>query len=416
MRFEPILAWRQLRGRRQNRSLSVITWLAVLGVVFGVIALVSGFSLTTGFEKAFQDKILGITSHVFIRDYGLFFSNYRETAEKAGSVEGVVGTSPITFNEAMLSGDSTTAGAIVKGIIPERASKVLALDEYMVSGKLADLGGRDADGLNGLILGTELARKLNVKVGDALTMISPLKSFSPERWSAKADAPTTMVFRVRGIFEAGFYEYDSRLVYMELSTAQNFFGSGDAVIGIEVAVKDPLKAGEIANAISEEVGRDDFSVMEWRKQNKNLFMSLTYQRLAILVVLSVMVVLASCNVAIMLIMLVIERTKDIAILKTMGATSSSIMRIFIYEGLIIGVLGTVIGMLGAYFFCEVILQNGVTLDPKVYGISKFPAVFDVMDYVMAGGGALLITFFATIFPALRGAHYNPVDGLRETHS
>jgi lipoprotein-releasing system permease protein len=203
---------------------------------------------------------------------------------------------------------------------------------------------------------------------------------------------------------------------MDLHTAQAFFGGGDSVLGIEVKVEDPLRAGEVAAQIGAAVGDDRFSVLDWRRQNRNLFASLTYQRLAILVVLSVMVILASCNVACILIMLVMERTRDIAILKAMGASDESILKIFVLEGMTIGVAGVILGMGFAYGLCEGLLANGLALDPKVYGIARLPVIFDPMDYVFAGVGALVITFVATIFPALRGARLQPVDGLREVHS
>ena len=393
----------------------MVTWLSVIGVVLGVVALVGGFSLTSGLEQAFREKILGMTAHVFVREYGLFFNRYREACQKIETIPEVLGSSPISFNEGMATGPNGSAGVIVKGLIPERAQKVLDLPQYMREGSMAELGGRGEDGLEGILLGSELARKIGAKKGDAVTLVSPMKSFDPDKWSADPDAPSTVTLRVRGIFEVGFYEYDTRLAYVELSVAQRFFGLGDSVVGIEVAVRDPLLAGDVASRISATLDKDRYSVMEWRKQNRNLFKSLTYQRVAILFVLSVMVVLASCNVAIMLIMLVIERTRDIAILKAMGAKSSSILRIFVTEGAAIGFVGTALGLLGAFFFCEVILKNGVTLDPKVYGISQLPAVFDIWDYVMAGCGALLITFTATIFPALRAARFHPVDGLREVN-
>ncbi|MCA9557263.1 MAG: ABC transporter permease, partial [Myxococcales bacterium] len=199
------------------------------------------------------------------------------------------------------------------------------------------------------------------------------------------------------------------------SAAQRFFGTGDSVFWIEVAVDDPLQAGAVADRIRARLPDGDFRVLDWRRQNRNLFASLEYQRVAILVVLSVMVVLASCNVACMLIMLVLERTRDIAILKAMGARDRSILRVFVAEGMAIGAMGTVVGVIAAYALCEGLLANGIALDPKVYGIARLPVVFDPLDYAMAASGALLITFVATLFPALRGARFRPVDGLRETH-
>lgn len=409
--YELLLAARHLRARRK-RSLSVVTWLAVGGVALGVTALVGGFSITSGFEQAFREKVLGVTAHVFVREYGIRFTRYREVEARLEGVEGVKATSPMTFNNAMVSGSAGTSGAIVKGIVPERAVRVLALPEYIVDGALADLAAR-TDGLDGVLLGADLARKVGAKAGDVVTLVSPIRSADGDDWRGQEDVPTTRAFRVAAVFRAGFHEYDTRLLYMEMSAAQSFFGTGDAIVGIEVAVDDPLQAGVVSQRIDAALGDAEYSVLDWRRQNKNLFASLTYQRIAILVVLSVMVVLASCNVACVLIMLVLERTRDIAILKAMGARNGSILTIFMAEGLAIGVLGTIIGMAAAYGLCEGLLANGITLDAKVYGIARLPVVFEPWDYVYAGLGALAITLIASLFPAVRGARLRPVDGLRE---
>lgn len=414
MSYETIIAFRHLRARKK-RSLSVVTWLAVIGVALGVAALVGGFSITSGFEQAFREKVLGVTAHVFVREYGLRFTGYREVMKRVEGVEGVRAVSPMTFNEAMFAGRAANTGAVVKGIEPARAAAVLALPQYMVEGSLDDLDRPHEDGLPGVLLGAELARKLDAHAGDVVTIVSPLRSYDPDQWSAQPDAPGTRPFAVRGVFRAGFHEYDARLAYMELRTAQKFFGVGDAIVGLEVAVQDELRAGEVADVVRGQLGEEDYSVMDWRRQNRNLFASLSYQRIAILVVLSVMVVLASCNVACILIMLVLERTREIAILKAMGARDGGILRIFIAEGMFIGALGTAVGMVLAYAFCQGLLANGIALDPKVYGIERLPVVFEPWDYVKAAIGAMAITFLATIVPALRGAQLPPVDGLRETH-
>lgn len=414
MKYELTIALRHLKARK-SRSLSVVTWLSVIGVALGVCALVGGFSITTGFEQAFREKVLGVTAHVFVREYGIRFTEHGEVAEALGAVDGVRASSPMTFNEAMLSGKGGTAGAVVKGLIPDRARQVLAVADYVVDGSLDDLAEPARGGAEPIVLGAELARVLGVASGDLVSLVSPLRSLDPDQWNAQPDAPTTKPFRVVGVFEAGFHEYDARLAYMYLPTAQAFFGAGDAVFGLEVAVDDPLLAGTVADRIRSRLGEDAYSVLDWRRQNRNLFASLTYQRIAILVVLSVMVVLASCNVACMLIMLVLERTRDIAILKAMGARDGSILRVFVIEGMAIGAMGTALGLVLAFALCEGLLANGIALDPKVYGIARLPVVFDPLDYLLAALGALIITLVATLFPAMRGARLHPVDGLRETH-
>lgn len=414
MAFESFIAFRHLKSRRK-RSLSVVSWLAVAGVALGVTALVGGFSVTSGFEVAFREKVLGVTAHVFVREFGFRFDRYRDVDAALQEVEGVRATSPMTFNEAMITGATGTTGSVIKGIAPDRVKAVLDVEAYLIKGRLDDLGRRDPDGLDGIFLGAELAESVGAKTGGVVTLVSPLRSSDPEAWSAEAGAPRTRLFRVRGIFDAGFHEYDARLAFIELSAAQSFFGLRDVITGLEVSVDDPMRAGAVAERIRARLGAGAYSVVDWRTQNRNLFASLTYQRLAILTVLSVMVILASCNVACMLVMLVLERTGEIAILKAMGARKRDVLRVFVVEGMVIGCVGTAIGLLVAYGLFEGLLSQGIALDPKVYGIARLPIVFDPLDYAQAAAGALMITFVTTVFPALRGARLHPVDGLRETH-
>lgn len=413
MLYEFWIADRHLRTRKKH-SLSVVTWLAVIGVALGVAALVGGFSITSGFEQAFREKVLGITAHINVREYGIRFTSWPQVMATAQQVEGVRAVAPTTRNAAMISGRYGNAGVVIKGIDVKRAGQVLDLESYLTSGRLEDLGQIGEDGLEGIILGRELAERVGAQAGDVITLTSPLRSLDPDEWSAEPNAPTSQLLRVRGVFSSGFQEYDSHLSYMKLRSAQKFFGSGDAISEVEVAVHDPMQAGQVAARLEAALGEGEYAVRDWRRLNRNLFASLGYQRLAILVVISVTVILAACNVACMLIMIVLERTRDIAILKAMGMTSGGILRTFVLQGLAVGLLGTAIGMCLAYAFCEGLLANGISLDPKVYGISRLPVVFVPMDYVLAGCGAMVITLIAAFFPAMNGARMHTVDGLQET--
>ncbi len=415
MPYELEIAWRHVRARR-SRSLSVVTWLAVLGVALGVASLVGGFEVTSGFEIAFRDKVLGVTAHVFVREYGVRFSHYREVDDRLKTVPGVRATSPITYNEALIAGRDGTQGSVIKGIDVGRATNVLSLAEYMESGRVEDLPEKTPEGLDQILLGAELARRVGASTGDIVSLVSPLRNPDPEAWNPQARTPSSHMFRVAGVFRAGYYEYDARYAFMDLKTAQRFFGLGDVITGFEVAVDDVLQAGIVADNIRDLLGPEDFSVLDWRRQNRNLFTSLIYQRMAIIIVLSVMVVLASCLVACILIMLVIERQKEIAILKAMGAPQRSILAVFVAEGMAIGAMGTFLGLILALVLFQGLLANGLSLDPKVYGIARLPIVFNPLDYLFAAFGALAITFVATILPAWRGARLPPVEGLVATHS
>ncbi|MFN3200632.1 MAG: FtsX-like permease family protein [Bradymonadia bacterium] len=392
--------------------MSLVTWLAIAGVALGVTALVGGFSLTAGFEVAFTEKLLGITPHIYVREFGVSFRGYRMVEEIVSTVDGVKATAPMTLTEAMISGPDGTTGAIVKGVVPERITHVLALEQYIDPGIIKGLSRPNADGVKGIILGGALAEKLGVEAGGVVTVVSPLVSPDTTDWQPKARAPRTENFEVRGLITAGFHEYDVRFAYMELSLAQSFFGVGDIATGIEVSVDDVFQATAVADEVRRQIGPGAYSVLDWKRQNRNLFKSLTYQRLAIIIVLSVMVILASCNLACTLIMMVLDRTKEIAIIKAMGGRDGSILRLFILQGMFIGAVGTAVGLLGGFLLCEVILAEGLPLDPAVYGIDHLPVVSDPLDYLMAAAGALAISFLATILPAWRGARQHPVDGLR----
>jgi len=408
--FELTVAWRHLRPR-PGSGRGLVTSLAVLGVALAVAFLVGGFSVTAGFEAAFREKVLGVTAHVFVREYGVRFTTYREVEARVSQVPDVRAISPMTFNEAMVSGRTGTQGGIVKGIDPTRAGAVFTLPG--VAESLTALAHGADPHVPPVVLGAELARRVGASVGDAVTLVSPLRSADPEAWTAQARTPTSGSFRVVSIFDAGFHEYDSRLVLMTLEDARTFFGLGDTITGFEVAVADANRADVVADEIRAQVG-EDYSVMDWRRQNRNLFTSLLYQRVVILIVLSVMVVLASCLVSVVLVMLVMERQREIAILKAMGATPGRLMRVFLAQGVYIGATGTAFGVVLAFIFCEGFLSRGVALDPKVYGIARLPVVFDATDYAIAAAGALVITALAALVPAWRGARMDPVEGLRAT--
>ena len=414
MPYEFQIAWRHIRARG-GRSLSVVSWLSIVGVALGVAALVGGFAVTSGFEIAFREKVLGVTAHIFVREYGIRFDGYRAVDAKVVAVPGVRATSPITYNEALVAGRSGTQGAVIKGIDVSRATKVLELSSYMEEGRVEDLDAPTPDGLEAILLGGELARRIGAHKGDVVTLVSPLRNQNPQAWSAQAATPTSNLFHVAGIYRAGYYEYDARYAFLKLTSAQRFFGLGDVVTGFEVAVDDVLQAGIVADEIRERLGPEDYSVMDWRRQNRNLFTSLIYQRIAIVIVISVMVVLASCLVACILIMLVMERTKEIAILKAMGAQAFSILVLFVAEGMAIGAAGTLLGLCIAVVLFQGLLTSGISLDPKVYGIARLPIVFNPWDYVFAATGAMGITFLASLLPAWRGSRLPPVQGLVETH-
>lgn len=459
MRYELLIALRHVAARR-GRSLSLVTALAVAGVSLGVAALIGGLSITSGFEEAFRDKLLGVTSHIFARPYTSARYDARALdAQVRAQVPDVIALSPTTYHKTILSGPRATVGGFVKGIEPEGAARVLKLNEYMTAGQLSALSPGAPQ--PPAVLGARLAESLGVGVGDFVTALSSSASSassSPsgargagrgapldggaDPWSATGGATTSHTFRVVGVFSAGYDEYDSRFAYLHLDDAERLFGTQDNVRGFELKVRDPDQADRLAPQVGSAIkwglggpldwaerlttaplaatqlasrASEQFQVLGWYEQNASLYVSLVYQRLAILVVLSVMLILAACNVASMLIMMALERTRDVAILKAMGATDRSVRLIFQVEGLLITVAGSILGCVVGFLFCEVLLGRGVTLDPKVYGIDHFPMPFRPLDYLLAVACSLLVVGTAVSFPARRSAQLRPTEGLRDNH-
>ena len=451
MKFELMLAARHLLSRRGKR-LSLVGMLAVTGVAIGVAALIGGASITAGFERAFQDKLLGVTAHLFARPYSStrYPVDEIEDAIKA-SVPSVQGVSPTTYHKAIFVAGGGTVGGFVKSIQPERARATLKLHEYLVKGDLDSLiPSPEQASLKSyptpIVIGEQLARRLNVNMGQLMTGLTGVSSQRGRRqesssasWSGQDRGPQNIIFRVVGVFRAGYDEYDARFAFIYTDEATKIFGRHDSVQGFEISIKDPQKATELAPKIgaamkwglgdpidwAEAVVTDPlkatriatrasetFSVQGWYEQNPTLYMSLLYQRLAILIVLSVMLILASCNVSSMLMMMTLERTPEIAILKTMGASNKNIRRIFHIEGIGIAAMGSLIGVMIGFMFCEWLLVSGLQLDPQVYGIDRFPVEFRWSDCVLAVLGSMVILSIAVSIPARRGSNLPPTDGLR----
>ena len=454
MKFEFMLATRHLTSRR-GRGLSLVGVLAIIGVAIGVAALIGGASITAGFEKAFQDKLLGVTSHIFSRPHSSarYDVNEMETAIKR-EVSEVIGVSPTTYHKAIFVGPGGTIGGFIKSIDPQRAKRVLKLESYLIAGSLEQLDPYQHPTASvtqqatatPVIIGRQLARRLKVQPNQLITALSGernqehlFKSDKSSGWRGDERGPSNMLFKVVGIFEAGYDDYDSHFAFLHFSEAERIFGVSQSVQGFEISVtnpddaselaprvasamkwslgdpldwsvalvKDPLKATRIAQRSS-----DHFEAHGWYEQNILIYKTLVYQRFAILIVLSVMLILASCNVSSMMMMMTLERTPEIAILKTMGATTTHIKRVFQIEGLGIAVIGSLIGTLIGFIFCEWILGRGISLDPKVYGISRFPVEFRWEDYLLAIVGSVLILWVAVTIPARRGSGMPPSEGLR----
>jgi len=405
---------RYLKAKRKQTFISIITIISIVGVTVGVMTLIVVLAVMSGFEKTLMEKILGTQAHlVLLKASQEGMDHYEEVAKKVQEVKGVVSAAPFIFNQVMLSSESNVSGVVIKGIDPERVGKVTELAHNMKAGRLQDLKGEIE--LPGIILGVELAKHLGVSLNDAIQVVSPLGTMTP-----MGMMPKMKRFRVVGIFYSGMYEYDNTMAYVSLESAQKFFSMGPRVTGIEIKTNDIYKVKEIGKEIRQKMGFP-FWTKDWMEMNRNLFSALKLEKIAMFIILVLIVLVAAFNIISTLIMVVMEKHKDIGILKSMGAPSKGILKIFIIEGGVIGVVGTIFGTilgLGAAFNLEKItgyvenLFGFKILSSDVYYIDKLPSQVNPMDVALIVMTAILISLLATLYPAWRASKLDPAEALR----
>ncbi len=414
MKYEWFIGVRYLKAKRKQTFISIITVISIVGVMVGVMTLIIVLAVMNGFEKTLKEKILGTQAHlVLLKASQKGMDHYEEVAKKVEGVRGVVSAAPFILNQVMLSSESGVSGVVLKGIDPDRVGKVTELAHNLKAGKLQDLKGVDEEA--GIILGVELAKHLSVGINDSIQVISPFGTITP-----MGMMPKMKRFWVKGIFHSGMYEYDSTMAYVSLESAQKFFSMGSHVTGIEIKTQDIYKVKEIGKEIRHLMGFP-FWTKDWMEMNRNLFSALKLEKIAMFIILVLIILVAGFNIISTLIMVVMEKNKDIAILKSMGAPSRSILKIFLIEGLVIGLVGTVLGTilgLGAALNLEKItdyvehLFGFKILASDVYYIDKLPSQVNPLDVLLIVITAILITLLATIYPAWRGSKLDPAEALR----
>jgi len=421
--YEMIIGLRYLRAKRRQRTISLNTFISITGITLGVAALIGTLGIMTGFKEDLQAKILGTTAHIIVQERGTNdMKNYGEVLQQIEAVPDVVAAAPFIFKQVLISSKSSVQGVILRGIQSEQEAKVTDLQDNMKFGDLAGLQdpsfvrpeqGRPLSGKTsvppanrpGIILGQELSMRLGVFIGDSINVVSPvgpIKSFTM--------TPKIRPFTVVGIFESGMFEYDSSLSYISLEEAQKFFGLDDSVTGIQVKVNDVFLAQEIGQRLETALGLD-FMARDWMQLNRNLFSALKLEKTMMFLLLVLITFVASFNIVGTLTMIVNEKQREIAILKAMGATPRSIMRIFMLNGVVIGLVGTSIGVPLGYSFLWLI-QNYWTFDASVYYISRIPVHILPLDVVLVATSAILISFAATFYPSWQAAKLDPVSALR----
>ncbi len=392
---------------------SVFTTISMTGVFWGVAALTVVLSVTSGFQEEFQNKVLGVNAHILIMKYGLDFSEYRDVIKKTEAVNGVKSpVAPFVFNEMMIGHNAIRSGTIVKGVNPAQAMKILDVQSKLLETldhPESPGGGKPA--MPSILLGKELARKLKTNVGDTVVLMSP-SGLDPSLWQAEGKTPKVREFRVSGIFYSGFDEYDRRLVYIHIAEAQALLEGGDVVTGVEMQIDDVYKSRQVADAIDHALGGSPYRIIDWRELNHNLFTALRLQKLALSILLFLIILVAMFGVIATMTMLVIDKTQEIAIIKSLGMRSSSVAGTFHTAGMTIGALGTVAGLGLGLAICFLLSRYGYHLDPRVYLIDKLPVKINGSELAAIAIVTLVVSFFATLIPSLRAASLRPVEGLR----
>ena len=527
--YSVVIAWRNLRARKRA-SVSVIGGIAIFGIMLGVGALSAVLAVTSGFQAAFREKVLGVNAHLLVMKYGWDFTEYREVIQHLRTIPGVVGAAPFLINPMMITRGDRIAGVLVKGVDPELLGQVLDLPSYLAEGSLrglrrpgatppiepgderesgddtnlddwirrsranlqaaatrhdtssvppdpfagADLPDlptlRDVPGtvrdahpaplvepllpagalpayvgappapitatadplaalsnqiqaqaaeaahailqsLPGVVVGRTLARNLDLHLGDQVRIISPLTG-ADAALVRHGNTPRARDFRVVGIFDAGFDEYDSRLVYVDLWEAQRFFDQGNAVTGVEVKVADIERAAALGRRIDRELGGSPYHSLDWETLNHNLFTALRLQKLGLSIVITIIIIVAAFNVVATLVMIVLERRREIAILKAMGADEAGILYVFLLQGLAVGMVGTLLGLALGAGICLALVRLHFPLDPQVYLIRFVPVRASPFEFALTALVALTISLLASLIPAWWAARLAPVEGLR----
>lgn len=379
--------------------------ISIGGVAVGVMALLVVLSVMSGFHEDLQKKILGVNAHMIILDYKGTMPEYKDVIQKLEGEENIISYAPFVVGQAMVSYGKKAHGVFLRGIIPEKEIKTTEILKYMKEGKLENLASRD--GIPGIILGKELARSVGAFKGDIINILSPVGEIGP-----LGMLPKVKKFRVVGIFEVGMFEYDLNLVLTDIASAQEFFGINRDITGIELRLDDIYKAPVVRERIQKKLEFPLYA-RDWMQMNRNLFSALKLEKFAMFIILILIILVASFNIVSTLIMNVIEKKREIAILKAMGATNNGIMTIFVLQGLLIGISGTIIGVAGGYLLSYVLnTYQIIKLPADVYYLSHLPVKMKFFDFIVVSLSAIIISFLATIYPAWQAAKLNPVEPLR----
>ena len=408
--FEWMLSLRYLRARRREGFISVIAGFSFLGIMLGVATLIIVMAVMNGFRKELLDKILGLNGHILIQPLDSPLTDYEQVAQRIAGVTGVFLAAPIVDGEALASSPFKASGVLVRGMRGADLSRLGSIAQNITQGTLEGF-----DQGQGVVIGARLAEQLSLRAGDSITLVSPRGAVTP-----MGTMPRIKPYKIAATFSIGMSEYDSAFVFMPLGEAQAYFNRDKDVTGIEVYVDHPDDVDRYARLITEAAKRPIF-MADWRRRNRTFFTALQVERNVMFLILTLIVLVAALNIVSGLIMLVKDKSSDIAIMRTMGATQGAIMRIFVITGAAIGVVGTLIGFLAGLVVCLNIESIRVFLSwlfhteifsKEIYFLSKLPAEMSVGETTAVVVLSLTLSLLATLYPAWRAARLDPVDALR----
>ena len=360
-------------------------------------------AVMNGFREDLMKKILGVNSHLLIFSYNAGIRDTEAVIEKALKVEGVLSATPFIYSEVMVKHAGNISGAILRGLDPATVGRVININSMIKEGSINVLNKSN----QGIIIGSELSKQIGALPGDIINLVSPIGKLTPLGRVANEET-----FTVAALFESGMYEYDSKMIFLSLTDAQDFLSLGDEVTGIELKVNDINKSDKIGEIIQEELGYP-YWTKDWKMMNKSLFSALKLEKVTMFIILIMIVLVGALNIISSLVMLVMEKTRDIAILRTMGASSKSIMSIFIFQGLFVGLIGTFLGLISGSFLCQLLARyKFIKLTPDVYYITTLPVRMEWLDVASIALAAIVISFLATIYPSWQASKVNPVEALR----
>ena len=402
MKFELLVAVRYLKAKRKQAVISLITVISIVGVAAGVAALIIALAINAGFKEDLQRKLLGAQAHISLLPRGREgIPNYIQVTKDVEQVPGVVFAAPSVFQTVLVSSGVQNQGVFLKGIVPEMESQISALSGNIVEGSIRDFTD------DSIIIGKELAKSLGTFKGDRVKILSAETRLTP-----LGGVPRSRTFEVKALFSSGLYEYDKTWVYVSIGAAQRLLGVNDVASVIEVKIDDIYQSKTIGQKIIERVGGTlDFT--DWMTMNQSIFQALRLERLVMFITIGLIVLVAALNIVATLIMMVLEKTRDIAILMSMGATRENVRRIFMLQGVVIGVIGTIFGVVIGQTVCYFAdTYHLISLAPDVYTIAYVPFKAQPLDSAIVAVSAILISFLATLYPSAAASKLQPVEALR----